>query len=334
MQTKPRRLCRTALLALAFALCMGVAAQAASLVPLGQAVGIQMTTAGVLVADLAEVDTPDGTCTPAKDAGLRPGDVICRMDGQEIVSSANFLAALDAAGDTVTVTVRRGGAEITAAVTPAVMPDGTRQLGLWLRDGVTGVGTLTYYDPATGRYGALGHGIADETSGALMPLRDGSVLSAVVADVRPGGHGTAGELVGSFDAADRIGAIERNGLFGIFGTLDAPPDGRPVETAPASAVKTGSATILSTVAGDTVQAYAVNITRVYHDGASTRFAITVTDPALLSATGGIVQGMSGSPILQDGRLVGAVTHVLLSDPAKGYGVSIDDMLAAAQEQAA
>ena len=116
---------------------MGMAAQAASLVPLGQAVGIQMTTAGVLVADLAEVDTPDGTCTPAKDAGLRPGDVICRMDGQEIVSSADFLAALDAAGDTVTVTVRRGGAEITAAVTPAVMPDGTRQLGLWLRDGAT-----------------------------------------------------------------------------------------------------------------------------------------------------------------------------------------------------
>ena len=167
-----------------------------------------------------------------------------------------------------------------------------------------------------------------------MPLRDGSVLSAVVADVRPGGHGTAGELVGSFDAADRIGVIERNGLFGIFGTLDAPPDGTPVETAPANAVKTGSATILSTVAGDTVQAYTVNITRVYHDGASTRFAITVTDPALLAATGGIVQGMSGSPILQDGRLIGAVTHVLLSDPAKGYGVSIDDMLAAAQAQAA
>ena len=115
MQTKPRRLYRTALLALAFALCMGVAVQAASLVPLGQAVGIQMTTAGVLVADLAEVDTPGGTCTPAKDAGLRPGDVICRMDGLEIVSSADFLAALDAAGDTVRVTVRRGGAEITAA---------------------------------------------------------------------------------------------------------------------------------------------------------------------------------------------------------------------------
>lgn len=110
--------------------------------------------------------------------------------------------------------------------------------------------------------------------------------------MRPGGHGAAGELVGSFDAADRIGAIERNGLFGIFGTLDTPPDGTPVETAPASDVRTGSATILSTVAGDTVQAYTVNITRVYHDGASTRFAITVTDPALLAATGGIVQGMT------------------------------------------
>ena len=124
--------------------------------------------------------------------------------------------------------------------------------------------------------------------------------------------------------------IERNGLFGIFGTLDAPPDGTPVETAPASAVKTGSATILSTVAGDTVQAYTVNITRVYHDGASTRFAITVTDPALLSATGGIVQGMSGSPIIQDGKLIGAVTHVFVSDPTQGYGLYVDWMLSQMQ----
>ena len=181
---------------------------------------------------------------------------------------------------------------------------------------MTGVGTLTYYDPATGRYGALGHGISDETSGVLMPLRDGSVLSAVIADARPGGHGTAGELVGSFDPGDRIGGIERNCLFGIFGTLDAPPAGDAVETASADAVKTGGATILSTVVGEDVRAYTVDISRVYHDG--------------------VVQGMSGSPILQDGRLIGAVTHVLLADPAKGYGVSIDDMLAAsaAQDKAA
>ena len=157
------------------------------------------------------------------------------------------------------------------------------------------------------------------------------MLSAVIADARPGGHGTAGELVGSFDPGNRIGGIERNCLFGIFGTLDAPPDGDAVETASADAVKTGGATILSTVAGEDVRAYTV-----YHDGGCTRFLITVTDPDLLAATGGIVQGMSGSPILQDGRLIGAVTHVLLADPAKGYGVSIDDMLAAsaAQDKAA
>ena len=315
MRKQPHFLRRFAVTAaVTLALCVGVSAQAASLVPLGRAVGIQMTTAGMLVADLAEVDTPGGKATPAKDAGLLPGDVICRIDGRDITSTADFLAAMDAAGDTLSVTVLRGGTEVTATVTPAVTADGTRQLGLWLRDGVTGVGTLTYYDPATGRYGALGHGISDETSGVLMPLRDGSVLSAVIADARPGG----------------------NCIFGIFGTLDAPPDGDAVETASADAVKTGSATILSTVAGEDVREYAVDISRVYHDGGCTRFLITVTDPDLLTATGGIVQGMSGSPILQDGRLIGAVTHVLLADPAKGYGVSIDDMLAAsaAQDKAA
>ena len=195
MRKQPHFLRRFAVTAaVTLALCVGVSAQAASLVPLGRAVGIQMTTAGMLVADLAEVDTPGGKATPAKDAGLLPGDVICRIDGRDITSSADFLAAMDAAGDTLSVTVLRGGTEVTATVTPAVTADGTRQLGLWLRDGVTGVGTLTYYDPATGRYGALGHGISDETSGVLMPLRDGSVLSAVIADARPGGHGTAGEL--------------------------------------------------------------------------------------------------------------------------------------------
>ena len=290
MRKQPHFLRRFAVTAaVALALCAGVSAQAASLVPLGRAVGIQMTTAGVLVADLAEVDTPGGKATPAKDAGLLPGDVICRIDGRDIASSADFLAAVDAAGDTMSVTVLRGGAEVTATVTPAVTADGTRQLGLWLRDGVTGVGTLTYYDPATGRYGALGHGISDEASGVLMPLRDGSVLSAVIADARPGGHGTAGELVGSFDPGDRIGGIERNCLFGIFGTLDAPPAGDAVETASADAVKTGGATILSTVAGEDVRAYTVDISRVYHDGGCTRFLITVTDPDLLAATGGIVQ---------------------------------------------
>ena len=162
------------------------------------------------------------------------------------------------------------------------------------------------------------------------------LVQTVVMYAAHGGHGTAGELVGSFAPGDRIGAIERNCLFGIFGTLDAPPEGAAVETVPADAVKTGGATILSTVAGEDVRAYAVDISRVYHDGGCTRFLITVTDPDLLAATGGIVQGMSGSPILQNGRLIGAVTHVLLSDPAKGYGVSIDDMLAAsaAQDKAA
>lgn len=165
--------------AVALALCVGVSAQAASLVPLGRAVGIQMTTAGMLVADLAEVDTPGGKATPAKDAGLRPGDVICRIDGRDIASSADFLAAMDAAGDTLSVTVLRGGAEVTATVTPAVTADGTRQLGLWLRDGVTGVGTLTYYDPAvTARPASLSAASTPAIASAASSATASSAFSA------------------------------------------------------------------------------------------------------------------------------------------------------------
>ena len=300
----------------------------------GDVFGIKLFSDGVIVAALSEIYADGGLKCPASEAGIQPGDYILSVNGNNVETNAALSAVLSE-NETNTLTLRRGTETFTAQVT-SVLCEGSYKAGMWVRDSAAGIGTVTFYTEDGKAFGALGHGISDEASGVLMPLRDGSVLSAVIADARPGGHGTAGELVGSFDPGDRIGGIERNCLFGIFGTLDAPPAGDAVETASADAVKTGGATILSTVAGEDVRAYTVDISRVYHDGGCTRFLIPVTDPDLLAATGGIVQGMSGSPILQDGRLIGAVTHVLLADPAKGYGVSIDDMLAAsaAQDKAA
>lgn len=315
-------------------LILPAAAQARELIPMGQAVGIQMTTRGVLVAGLADVKTSQGMVSPARDAGFCAGDVICSIDGRQIETPDDFLAALAEAGTQMSVTVLRDGAETTLTVTPAVTEDGAVQLGLWLRDGVSGVGTVTYCDPATGQYGALGHGITDEGSGVLMPLRTGSIMHAEIADAKRGEAGTPGELIGSFDPGQTIGDISGNCVFGIFGTLAETPEGTPVETVEDDAVKTGPVVIRSTVAGSTAVDYTAEISRIYREDGCTRYLLTVTDPALLEATGGIVQGMSGSPILQDGKLIGAVTHVLLNDPAKGYGLSIESMLRAAEAQTA
>lgn len=304
------------------------AAQARQLVPMGRAVGIQMATQGMVVAELAEVQTAAGATCPAQAAGMRAGDVITAIDGRGIATSADFLDALAQAGEQITVTVTRGETCLELQVAPAVTADGTVQLGLWLRDGVSGVGTVTYYDPATGRYGALGHGITDENSGVLMPLRTGSILEAEIADAKRGASGTPGELIGSFDPDAAIGDISDNCVFGIFGTMTQQPAGDAVETAADGEVKTGPVIIRSTVAGDAPVDYTAEISRIYRENGCTRYLLTVTDPALLEATGGIVQGMSGSPILQNGKLVGAVTHVLLNDPTRGYGVSIENMLGA------
>ncbi len=298
---------------------------------MGQAVGIQAETDGLLVAGLAEVETAEGSVSPARDAGLRVGDVITAIGGAPVRTADDFLAALERAGEKTRVTFVRGGAEKTCTVTPAAAADGTLQLGLWLRDGISGIGTVTYCDPATGDYGALGHGVTDEESGALLPLRSGSLLTAEIADAKPGAEGVPGELIGSIDPDAPLGDVAENSVFGIFGTLAESPDGTPVETAADGEVATGPAVIRTTVAGCAPAEYAVEISRVYRESGCTRYLLTVTDEALLNATGGIVQGMSGSPILQNGRLVGAVTHVLLNDPTKGYGVSIDTMLAAAAQ---
>jgi len=330
------RLARSAAAVLAAALLTAgsaAAARAQELVPLGRVVGIAMETEGVLVSGLSPLETAEGLLSPAGEAGVKPGDVIVRLGAREIRGGGDLLEALEElSGERISLTVRRGERTIQYTVTPRTDGEGVWRLGLWLRDRVSGIGTVTYYDPESGAYGALGHGINDADSGARMPLGSGWVLRAEVTDVTAGQSGQPGELHGHFLPEDRCGDILGNTVSGIFGRME-PPEAlpEPVPVAGESEIRLGSAVIRSNISGRAVEDYTVEITRLIRSGGDGRcLMLTVTDPRLLEQTGGIVQGMSGSPILQDGRLVGAVTHVLVDDPTRGYGISAERMLAAGE----
>jgi stage IV sporulation protein B len=194
---------------------------------------------------------------------------------------------------------------------------------------MAGIGTVTWYDPNTKTFAALGHGITDVDTGALMPIRSGSILPTTVTGVEKGAKGAPGQLHGSFDLTQELGSLTVNSDSGVFGTLsDMTWTGDPMPVAKRSQVQVGEAEILANISGNEVEHYQVEIKRIYPQGLSQGrdLLIEVTDPALLSATGGIVQGMSGSPILQNGKLVGAVTHVLVNDPTQGYGILAEEML--------
>lgn len=315
------------LIAVVLCFAMSAAAMAQSLVPGGEAIGIRMVTQGVMIAGVSDVDTASGKVSPAADAGLQKGDIIVRLGAHEISSAEDFKNAVNAlSGEKTSVTVDRSGKTKQFNICPAKGTDGVWKLGLWLRDGISGVGTLTFYDPESGIYGALGHSISDADTGAVLPLADGGIYEAEVVGIVPGEEGTPGELNGCTDELAYLGDIQINCGCGIFGEADL--DGKTVET---GEIKTGKATIYCTLSGDTVGEYEIEVKRIYEGNGMKTVMLTVTDPELLEQTGGIVQGMSGSPIMQDGKLVGAVTHVFVNDPTSGYGISIQDMLAAANK---
>ena len=296
------------------------------LIPGGQAVGVALHTRGVLVIAKAEDGSPDA---------LRVGDVILTVGGAQVESARQLSAQVEALGtDTVMLGVQRGGRQMTVqAAARTDGADGRRRLGIWVRDSTAGVGTLSYIDPETGAYGALGHAIVDADTGDLLDVQDGAIMNACVVGVTRGTSGKAGELRGSFlRENEQIGTLESNGVYGIYGRMNdeaaSPlyPEGLPVGTR--AQAHTGPATIIATVDGEGPREYAVEIVRCFaqSEPSPKGMILRVTDEALLEKTGGIVQGMSGSPILQDGRLIGAVTHVYLSDSTQGYGMYIEWML--------
>lgn len=324
----------TALWSLVIISCLSAPAFAQELLVGGQVVGIQMSTKGVLVAGLSEVETAEGICTPAKSAGVRQGDIIMKADGKTVSKASDVIAAVEAAGgQAVRLCIEREGKTLELTVRPACSAEGQWLLGMWLRDGISGIGTITFQDPESGVYGALGHSISDSESGIQLPVSRGNICDAQILSVNPGASGAPGELNGCADLGKVLGSIELNTDCGIFGEGYGALGTRKLES---GQIATGPATIVSTISGRYTGEYAVEVNRVYRDGSGQHAMISITDPELLEKTGGIVQGMSGSPLIQNGKIVGAVTHVFVSDPSKGYAVGIEDMLKAAgiQEKAA
>lgn len=295
-----------------------------TLIPGGQAVGVALKTRGVLVVSDA-----------AKGRALRAGDVILSADGKNVESTKALSERVGTAQtDTVRLEVLRGGQTITVDAQAEPDPsDGRRKLGVWVRDSTAGVGTLTYIDPANQAYGALGHAIVDADTGRLLAAREGAILHASIVGVTKGQSGKAGELKGNFlKAGEQIGSLMENCEYGIYGVLDDMPENllypQGLRAGARSAVHTGTASIIATVDADGPQEYGVEIVRCFAQSEPSQkgMILRVTDERLLEKTGGIVQGMSGSPILQDGRIIGAVTHVYLSDATQGYGMYIEWML--------
>lgn len=307
------------------------------LIPGGQSIGVAMQTNGVLVVGRSDIVSQDDVVSsPARDSDLRPGDVILAVNGQEIENSEHLATLVEEyGGETpLQLSIERDSQSLTIPIQPLRdKQDGTWRLGVWVRDSTAGVGTLTYYDPDDGNFGALGHAITDLDTGSLLSVKQGLVLYSNIVDVQLGTKGTPGELKGYFtEDTGTVGAISRNTKFGIYGQaaqkLTNEVYQQPIPIAPQSAVKLGPAQILSTIDGNGVKAYDVKIVRITPQSqpAAKGMVIEVTDPELLAKTGGIVQGMSGSPIIQNGCIVGAVTHVFINDPTRGHGIFIEWML--------
>jgi len=302
------------------------------LYPGGMPFGVKFYTDGLIIVGFTDVPCEGMNHKPAYDAGLRENDVITKVNGNDVKTSGEFLEYMT--GEPLEITYERGGEEGNVVFTPVKSAeDGKYKTGMWIRDTTAGIGTVTYIVPETGEFAGLGHGICDPTTGELVNMSRGTVIDVAISGINKGVCGTPGELKGYFKA-DRTGVLLGNTKCGVFGVLGRIPfDKIPQPALPIGGkdeVKEGPAWIWSTLDDNEVAKYEIEIVGIDRDcGDYRNFQIEVVDEELIEKTGGIVQGMSGSPIVQDGKLVGAVTHVLINDPTKGYGIFIENMLDAA-----
>lgn len=297
---------------------------------LGTPFGMKLYTEGVLVIDLTAVETAYGNMNPAETAGIKKGDYIVSVDGKKVSTNEELSAAVEAsAGNEMRFEIKRNGKTKIIRFCAAVSKEtGNYKIGLWVRDSSAGIGTLTFYSPATGVVCGLGHGVCDEDTGELLELNSGELVSAEIIGIEKGDSGSPGQLKGKFNYT-ALGAIDCNAENGVYSFLKGSINlSNLTEIALKQEIKDGEAQILCTLNGNTPKLYSCRVKKRTSSYLSPtqNLLITVTDEKLLNLTGGIVQGMSGSPVLQNGKLIGAVTHVLIDDPTSGYGIFAENML--------
>lgn len=302
------------------------------LAPSGEPIGIYVETSGLLVLSTTSVEGKDGLIHEPATNIIQSGDYILKMNGSPVKTIKEFNAAVqNTNGERITVRIRRSGRETDVSLKPVDAKDGTFKLGIWVREDTQGIGTMTYVTE-TGEFGALGHGITDADTGTLMNLGGGELFNTEILDIIRGQRGTPGELEGYINmvADNCIGTIRKNTSLGIFGQLSEDYDGlKKLDFMPVGLkqdIKKSRAYIYSNMEGES-RKYEINIEEINVNSKDNKgMVIRVTDKKLLDLTGGIVQGMSGSPIIQNGKIIGAVTHVLVDDPTKGYGAFVENML--------
>lgn len=296
-------------------------------IPGGQSFGVRLRTRGVTVAGVGSVIMSEGVAEPAAEAGLKENDIILSVNGSEVLSSDRFAALISECGEKgLVIRYKRGDTEYETVLYPVKDEHGEYKAGIWLKDTAAGIGTVTYIMPENNSFGGLGHGICEAESDELLPFYSGEVFKAHITGVKRGKNGEPGELRGYFEK-EPSGTLTDNTQSGVFGVLDDCDKSKTVQIALKDKVKVGDVKILCTVDGDGVCEYDAKIIKILsYDTTEKNFIVKVTDEALIEKTGGIVQGMSGSPILQDGKLIGAITHVLVNDPCRGYGIFIENML--------
>lgn len=303
------------------------------LIPVGVPIGIYMESRGILVVGTGEFQDKEGHFLSPAQSILQSGDYICKLNGVEVSQKEDFIRRIEeSGGEPQILTIERKGELLDLEITPRQNANGAYKIGIWVRDSAQGVGTMTYID-SKGNFGALGHGINDVDTGRLMEIYDGTIYKTQIISIHKGKIGDPGEMTGMIVYSDEniLGDITYNGQEGVFGSCNeegmALSENEPLPIGLKQEIQKGDAQILCTVDGEP-RYYDIRITALHldHDNVNRGIELSITDPELLRMTGGIVQGMSGAPIIQNGKIIGAVTHVLVNDPAKGYGIFIETML--------
>lgn len=311
-----------------------------TVIPVGNIAGVKLYTSGVLVVGMSEIEGEDNkTYKPYQDTGIEEGDTIVKINDNIISSTDDLIENVNMSnGEKLEVEYVHDEKTKECSITPIKTATDEYKLGLWVRDSAAGVGTVTFYEPSTQKFGALGHGITDIDTGELLNIASGEFVTAKVLNIKKGEDGNPGKIQGTVEEQETIGEIAKNTEFGIYGKIKDMSSlnidmSKEMEVALRDEIELGKATILCSLDNQTIGEYEIEITKVYKDNNHNNksMEIKVTDERLIEKTGGIIQGMSGSPIIQNGKFIGAVTHVLVNSSTEGYAIFGDLMLKQSKE---